>query len=117
MKRVKRTVVAVAAVAVIVLAGLTFTPYAPAYLVRVDGQSMEPTLRNGDYLLAVRGKLEPGRVIVARLPDGTLVKRAHWSGGEVGHRPRFLALGDNTWNSEGRYVFLDQVLGVVVLRL
>lgn len=84
MKRVKRTVVAVAAVAVIVLAGLTFTPYAPAYLVRVDGQSMEPTLHNGDYLLAVRGQAEPGRIIIARLPDGILVKRVHWSGGESG---------------------------------
>ncbi len=84
MKRVKRAAAAVAATTVIVLVALTFTNYAPAYLVRVDGQSMEPTLHNGDYLLAVRGQAEPGRVIVARLPDGILVKRVYWSGGESG---------------------------------
>ena len=66
------------------LALLMRTPWAPVLVVSVSGQCMEPTLRHGDVLVAVRGQAEPGRIIIARLPDGILVKRVHWSGGESG---------------------------------
>ncbi|QYJ05665.1 S24/S26 family peptidase [Nocardioides panacisoli] len=44
----------------------------------VSGASMLPTLRGGDRLLVRHGgNARPGRVVVARLPDGTVaVKRA-----------------------------------------
>ncbi len=44
----------------------------------VRGDSMRPTLRPGDRLLVVYGaRVRPGRVVVARFPDGTVVvKRA-----------------------------------------
>ncbi len=44
----------------------------------VTGDSMLPGLRSGDRLLVVHGgRVSPGRLVVARFPDGTLaVKRA-----------------------------------------
>ena len=58
----------------------------------VKGDSMRPTLRPGDRLLVVHGaRVRPGRVVVARFADGTVVvKRAaeqRWSG--------WWLLGDN----------------------
>jgi nickel-type superoxide dismutase maturation protease len=50
----------------------------PLGRVAVHGRSMEPTLSAGDALL-VRwgGRVQPGRLVVLRLPDGVLaVKRA-----------------------------------------
>jgi nickel-type superoxide dismutase maturation protease len=47
-------------------------------IVRVAGESMLPTLRDGDVLL-VRGgaRVRAGRLVILRLPDGTIaVKRA-----------------------------------------
>ncbi len=47
-------------------------------LARVHGRSMLPTLRPGDLLLVVHGgRPRVGRLVVVRLPDGTVaVKRA-----------------------------------------
>jgi phage repressor protein C with HTH and peptisase S24 domain len=47
-------------------------------LVRVAGESMRPTLRDGDLLLVRRGaRVRAGRLVIVRLPDGvTAVKRA-----------------------------------------
>ena len=47
-------------------------------LARVHGRSMLPTLRAGDLLLVVHGgRPRTGRLVVVRLPDGTVaVKRA-----------------------------------------
>jgi phage repressor protein C with HTH and peptisase S24 domain len=47
-------------------------------LVRVRGESMLPTLRDGDVLLVRRGApVRPGALVVVELPDrGTAVKRA-----------------------------------------
>ena len=44
----------------------------------VTGDSMLPGLRSGDRLLVRHGgRVEPGRLVVARFPDGTVaVKRA-----------------------------------------
>lgn len=44
----------------------------------VRGRSMEPTLYDGDRLLLLHGgRPRPGRLVVVRLPDGTIaVKRA-----------------------------------------
>ncbi|MFD0658309.1 S24 family peptidase [Thermocatellispora tengchongensis] len=54
--------------------------------VRVEGDSMLPALRPGDWLLVRRGAcVRPGDVVVARLPGDTapgpprlIVKRAAW---------------------------------------
>lgn len=44
---------------------------------RVSGPSMLPTLRAGDLLLVSYGaRVRPGVVVVARLPDVVVVKRA-----------------------------------------
>ena len=47
-------------------------------MARVHGRSMLPTLRPGDRVLVLYGvRVRPGRVVVVRLPDGTVaVKRA-----------------------------------------
>jgi phage repressor protein C with HTH and peptisase S24 domain len=47
-------------------------------MARVTGRSMLPGLREGDRLLVVHGaRVRPGRLVVARFPDGTVaVKRA-----------------------------------------
>ncbi len=47
-------------------------------LAKVRGDSMRPTLEAGDRLLVRYGaEVRPGRLVVARFPDGTLtVKRA-----------------------------------------
>jgi phage repressor protein C with HTH and peptisase S24 domain len=47
-------------------------------LVRVAGESMRPTLRDGDLLLVRTGaRVRAGRLVIVRLPDGvTAVKRA-----------------------------------------
>lgn len=47
-------------------------------IARVHGRSMLPTLREGDRLLIGYGAaVRPGRIVVVRLPDGTLaIKRA-----------------------------------------
>ena len=111
MKRVKRVAVAVAAVAVIVLVALTFTNYAPAYLVRVDGQSMEPTLHNGEMIVAVRRPVAVGDVVVFHDAfEGLMVKRVLIAG------PQWLyVMGDNR-SATGTYpVKRSQVRGVCLL--
>ncbi|MEV6985086.1 nickel-type superoxide dismutase maturation protease [Sphaerisporangium sp. NPDC051017] len=54
--------------------------------VRVDGESMAPALRPGDWLVVRRrARIRPGDVVVARLPGdpGTMiVKRAAWADGD-----------------------------------
>ncbi len=53
-------------------------PVVPVGLARVTGDSMRPALRPGDLLLVrYAGRVAPGRLVLARLADGTLaVKRA-----------------------------------------
>ncbi|WP_281395818.1 S24 family peptidase [Nonomuraea endophytica] len=54
--------------------------------VRVEGDSMRPALRPGDWLLVRRGAtVHPGDLVVARLPGEParlIVKRAQWRGEE-----------------------------------
>jgi hypothetical protein len=54
----------------------------PFLRVAVAERSMEPGLRDGDWLLAVRTRrIRPGRVVLAwhpKRPDFLLVKRAVW---------------------------------------
>lgn len=53
-------------------------PLAPLGWAIVRGESMRPTLAPGDLLLVrYAGRVRPGRIVVARLADGTVaVKRA-----------------------------------------
>jgi nickel-type superoxide dismutase maturation protease len=52
----------------------------PIWRVRVTERSMEPALRSGDWLLALRTRrIRPGQIVLARhpeRPDLLLVKRA-----------------------------------------
>ncbi|MDQ2837541.1 MAG: S26 family signal peptidase [Actinomycetota bacterium] len=52
----------------------------PWQLVRVEGQSMTPTLLAGDWLLVLhRGRVRPGAVVLARFrsqPELAVIKRA-----------------------------------------
>ncbi len=108
------------------LAGLiTAARWARRHLVVVDvaGESMEPTLRSGDVLLARRvspERITPGQIVVARRHyAGALgfdVKRV---AGVTAHG--LYLLGDNHHSSkDSRSVGLynrDTVLGVVITRL
>ena len=53
---------------------LRATP-ADLYLIYVDGESMEPTLRPGDLILVDRSAVTRDGIFVLRLDDGLLVKR------------------------------------------
>ncbi len=54
--------------------------------VRVEGESMLPVLRPGDWLVVRRGaEVRPGDLVVARLPGDhsrLIVKRAAWREGD-----------------------------------
>ncbi len=54
--------------------------------VRVEGESMLPALRSGDWLWVRRGaRVRPGDLVVARLPSDPrtlIVKRARWRDGD-----------------------------------
>ncbi len=83
----------------------------------VRGDSMQPTLRPGDRLLVTYGgTVRPGRVVVARFADGTLVvKRAveRRTGG-------WWLLGDASYGVDSRHrgVVPDaDVLAVAVSRI
>lgn len=79
---------------------------------------MRPTLRPGDRLLVAYGaRVRPGRVVVARFPDGTaVVKRAAEARGE-----RWWLLGDNPEQGvDSRHrgaIAAEDVLGVAWARL
>ena len=130
MKRLKQIGLAAVAVLVIVAVALSFTPWGPVRVVRVDGRSMEPTLHDGDRLLCVRRPWKAGSPVVAAVDGGLIVKRIRYVGNEGKGRPistpaglvsgpgrRCSLMGDNIWNSEARFVFDDQIRGVVVHRL
>ncbi|MBS7790275.1 helix-turn-helix domain-containing protein [Roseococcus sp. SDR] len=58
--------------------GITQSPLEQLALVKVDGDSMEPTLRQGDKVLVDFGQTRPGRkdgIYVLRSDDGLQVKR------------------------------------------
>jgi len=82
---------------------------------------MEPTLVEGDRVLVrYDGRVEPGRVVVARFPDGVVaVKRALHE--EVHHSgaPAWLLASDNAGAAGARRapVRASEVLAVVVLRV
>ncbi|MEV7431201.1 S24/S26 family peptidase [Nocardioides sp. NPDC092400] len=65
-------------------------------LAHVSGESMRPTLAPGDQLLVVHGALpRPGRLVVARFPDGTVaVKRAVERRTTAAGRPGWWLLSD-----------------------
>lgn len=87
-------------------------------LARVRGPSMQPTLRDGDLLLLDRSSpVRPGRLVVARLPDGTVaVKRAAHRDPDGWWVERDGGAGVDSW-SLGAAVPDDDVLGVVRARL
>lgn len=66
-------------------------------LAHVSGDSMRPTLAPGDRLLVLHGVApRPGRVVVARLADGTVaVKRAVERRTTASGRPGWWLLSDD----------------------
>jgi SOS-response transcriptional repressor LexA len=83
---------------------------------------MRPTLAPGDRLLVrYGGAVRPGRVVVARLADGTLaVKRAQRRAETRAGAPAWWLLGDNPAGVDSRHrgpVAHDDVLGVAVARV
>ena len=58
---------------------LALTPLAFVHPVRIQGRSMEPTLRDGQVRLALRawcaGRPRPGQIWLAATPTGPIVKR------------------------------------------
>ncbi|MEQ7848742.1 S24/S26 family peptidase [Nocardioides kribbensis] len=89
----------------------------------VRGASMAPTLRGGDRLLVLHSaRVVPGRVVVARLPDGTLaVKRAVERRTTAGGSPGWWLLSDDpSVGVDSRHrgpVAEDQVLAVALCRV
>jgi phage repressor protein C with HTH and peptisase S24 domain len=89
----------------------------------VRGRSMEPGLREGDRLLVrYDARVRPGRVVLARFPDGTLaVKRALERRTTAGGSPAWWLVSDNPGagtDSRHRGPIPDtSVLAVVVLRV
>jgi SOS-response transcriptional repressor LexA len=89
----------------------------------VRGRSMLPTLREGDRLLLLYGVgVRPGRVVLARLADGTVaLKRATGRRATRDGRPAWWLLSDNPAegvDSRHRGPVPDpDVLGVAVLRV
>lgn len=87
-------------------------------LARVRGQSMHPTLDEGDLLLVDhRAPVTPGRLVVVRLPDRTPAVKRAWRREPQGwwverDNPR---TGVDSW-SLGAVADAD-VLGVVTARL
>ena len=65
---------------------------------RVEGDSMEPALRDGDALVATRrGRIRPGTIVVAEHPGRPgfeLVKRVRYCGGAVAPDLRRLSAGE-----------------------
>ncbi|MEZ5097251.1 MAG: S24/S26 family peptidase [Nocardioides sp.] len=87
----------------------------------VRGDSMAPALRSGDRLLVwYAGRVRPGRVVVARLADGTVaVKRAIERRSTPTGDPGWWLLGDNPASVDSRHrgpVPEAEVLGVVLAR-
>lgn len=84
---------------------------------------MRPTLTPGDRLVVLHGRVpRPGRVVVARLPDGTVaVKRAVERRTTAAGRPGWWLLSDDPErgvDSRHRGPVADEdVLAVVVARL
>jgi phage repressor protein C with HTH and peptisase S24 domain len=87
-------------------------------LVRVAGESMLPTLRDGDLLLVRKGApVRVGRLVIVRLPDGTTaVKRVVHSVPEGWWVERDNpAAGVDSWRVGA--IAPGEVLGVVVARV
>jgi len=63
----------------------------------VRGRSMEPTLHDGDrVLIRYDARVRPGRLVVARLPDGALaIKRAVERRTTASGEPGWWLLSDN----------------------
>ena len=89
----------------------------------VHGDSMRPTLRDGDRLLvSYRRRVVPGAVVVARFADGTLaVKRVAGRRATTTDAPGWWLLSDNPERGvDSRHrgaVPDDRVLAVVVGRV
>ena len=84
-------------------------------IVRVDGDSMSPTLHNGDYLIVRkrRGPLTRGTVVIIQHPSlGVIVKRVQ-SRDQDG---RYRVSGDNTLSTASEHLgsIEDQAISAVV---
>ena len=90
---------------------------------RVHGRSMEPALAEGDRLLvSYAGRVRPGRLVLARFPDGALVvKRATERRTSRRGEPAWWLLSDNPAegvDSRHRGPIADaDVIGVILGRL
>jgi len=82
---------------------------------------MEPGLREGDRLLVrYAGRVRPGRLVLARFPDGTLaVKRATGRRTTAAGRPGWWLLSDNAGegvDSRARGSIADEDVVAIVVR-
>jgi signal peptidase I len=91
-------------------------------LMRIFGRSLQPYLREGDYVLASRvplllGRLKPGDAIIFHHPEyGTLVKQV--ASLEPDGRVRVLGLAEESIDSRTfGPISLRQVWGKVIWRL
>lgn len=86
------------------------------YLRRVSGQSMRPTLNDGDIVVVWRSSARPGRIVLARQGGREVVKRLERLEAEYAY-----IVGDNTYESyDSRHygkVARSGILGVVMIVL
>jgi phage repressor protein C with HTH and peptisase S24 domain len=91
-------------------------------LVRVQGDSMSPTISAGELVLvdcrsAERQVVKPGRIYLARLPDGSIaLKRLVLVESGLAAPPRLLALSDNpNYQPFDFSLDMDRELGYYIL--
>ena len=84
----------------------------------VDGDSMLPTLRRGDWLLFLRRPFVVGDIVLADFGiDGYLVKRVAKITDVYCERTAVKLVGDNVDVSGTYLVFAEDILGVMLYRL
>jgi len=87
-------------------------------IARVEGNSMVPTLVDGDYVLARRKIASHGDVVLIRHSSlGLIVKRISSFNDET---QRYMVTGDNSLSTSSEVlgpVILDSVIGVVYWRI
>lgn len=75
---------------------------------RVVGNSMHPSLKQGQLVVAVRKKISTGKVVVAYLEGREVIKRV------TSLKPTIVLKGDNNNSAEYDDVRESDILGVVI---
>ena len=115
-----RRVIRVAAILLIVLGLLVavhlvclFCKHPLVRLVQIAGDSMEPTLSEGDRVVFVRYAWELGHIVLADVrEDAPVIKRIL----DVADGKLYLG-GDNTAVSETFWITPDQIQGIMLFRV